>query len=244
MQKPETIENRWDLLYRDYPEVYEAFSQVKRQPLKDLGKMLHVKDKIVVDVAAGTGNSTFMLARYAKKVIGVEPEPAMINMARQKLKTSGLDNVIFKKGTAEHIPLPDSSVEVVTALTSASFYSEDNIKRFVIEAERVTRKNGFIYSLDVAPGWYGGNIAAIIWGPSRRQRVDDPDYLRDEVFTTLGFKHKDFYTFQEFNSLKHIISTYGFIFGKKVIEYIKAYNITTIKWKSRIYSKCLLSKSA
>jgi len=44
MKKPETIENRWDILYRDYPEVYEVFSLVKRRPEKDFGKMLHVKD--------------------------------------------------------------------------------------------------------------------------------------------------------------------------------------------------------
>lgn len=67
MQKPETIENRWDILYRDYPEVYEAFSKVKRRPAKDLGKMLHIKGKVVVDVASGTGRSTFALARLAKK---------------------------------------------------------------------------------------------------------------------------------------------------------------------------------
>ena len=65
----------------------------------------------------------------------------------------------------------------------------------------------------------------------------DYDYIRDETFTVLGFKHRDFYTFQEFDSLDHIISTYGFIFGKKAIEYLRVHNKTTIKWKSRIYSK-------
>jgi len=124
MEKPETIENRWDIPYSDYPEVYEAFSDVKRRPVKDFGKMLHVKDKIVVDVASGTGRSTFALARYAKKVIGVEPEAAMIKIAKENLKKNEFTNVVFRKGTSDHIPLPNQSVDVVAAITSASFITK------------------------------------------------------------------------------------------------------------------------
>lgn len=237
MQKPETIENRWDILYRDYPEVYEAFSMVKRRPVKDFGKMLNVKDKVVVDVASGTGRSTFALAHYAKKVIGVEPESAMMKIARESLKKNGITNVVFRKGTSDHIPLPAHSVDVVAAITSASFYDVDNIQRFVREAERVLANGGSIYSIDVAPGWYGGDLAPVILGPSRRQKGSDYDFVRNEVFTSLGFTHRDFYTFSDFDSMEHIISTYGFIFGKKAIEYLKAHNRTTIKWKGRIYSK-------
>jgi SAM-dependent methyltransferase len=235
MQKPETIDNQWDILYRDYPEVYEAFSVVKRRPAINLAKMLHVKDKIVVDVASGTGRSTFDLARYAKKVIGVEPESAMIKIARNTLKKNGFKNVTFLKGSSDRIPLPDRSVDVVVAITSASFFNADNIRRFVQEAERVLIGNGSVYSIDVAPGWYGGDMAPIILGSSRRQKGIDYDVVRDDTFTELGFKHKDFYTIQKYDSIEHIISTYGFIFGKNAIDYLRAHNKTTIKWKNRIY---------
>lgn len=237
MQKPETIENRWDILYRDYPEVYEAFASVKGTPAKDYGKMLNLKDKIVIDVASGTGRSTFPLARYAKRVIGVEPEAAMLKIAEDTLKQNGLKNVSFLTGTSDHIPLPDRSADVVVAFTSASFYSAENIQMFVNEATRVLVDNGFIHSVDVAPGWYGGDLAPVIRGPSRRRGGVDYEGIRDETFTSFGFKHKDFYTYSQFDSLEHILTTYGFIFGKKAIEYIRAHNKTRIKWKDRIYSK-------
>jgi hypothetical protein len=32
MSRPESIENRWDILYRDYPEIYAAFMNVPYQP--------------------------------------------------------------------------------------------------------------------------------------------------------------------------------------------------------------------
>jgi hypothetical protein len=31
-RQPETIENRWDILYRDYPEIYDAFSSFPYHP--------------------------------------------------------------------------------------------------------------------------------------------------------------------------------------------------------------------
>jgi ubiquinone/menaquinone biosynthesis C-methylase UbiE len=237
MPKPETIENRWDILYRDYPEVYEAFANVKATPFRDFGKMLGVRGKTVVDVACGTGRSTFAFAPYALKVIGVEPEEAMLKIARDNLRNSGFQNVIFKNGSSDKIPMPDNSVDIVVAVTSASFFSAENIQRYVKEAERVLVNNGSIYSIDIAPGWYGGELAPIILGPSRRQKGIDYDFIRDETFKALGFKYKDYYTFRKYDSLEHVISTYGFIFGKKVIEYLKENNRTTIKWKNRIYHK-------
>ena len=30
--KPESIENRWDILYSKYPEVYDEFAKVERVP--------------------------------------------------------------------------------------------------------------------------------------------------------------------------------------------------------------------
>ena len=131
MEKPETIENRWDILYRDYPEVYEAISKFKRTPAIEIAKEMGVEDKVIVDVASGTGTSTFALARRAKKVIGIEPEQAMMKIAKQKKKELGIKNIIFKKGTSDHIPLEDNSVEMVVALSSASFYNTENITRFV-----------------------------------------------------------------------------------------------------------------
>jgi ubiquinone/menaquinone biosynthesis C-methylase UbiE len=164
--KPETIENRWDILYRDYPEVYEAFSEVmgRSRPAKDFAKMLHVKDKIVVDVASGTGRSTFPLARYARKVIGIEPEETMLKIARQTMKQNGIKNVVFRKGTSDRIPLPDRSVDIVVAVGSASFYNRENIERFVTESERILVDDGVIYSIDIAPGWYGGDLASSFMG--------------------------------------------------------------------------------
>jgi trans-aconitate methyltransferase len=80
MSRPESIENRWDILFRDYPEVYEEFSNTPYHPTvyEQLSGIIDLRDKCVADVGAGTGNSNLALAQFAQRVIGIEREAAML----------------------------------------------------------------------------------------------------------------------------------------------------------------------
>ncbi len=237
-KRPETIENRWDILYRDYPDVYDTFAREEDIPVKDLAIMFEMQGKRVIDVGSGTGRSTFELAPYAGEVIGIEPEENMIRVARNNLASSEFRNVEFKKGTSDNIPLPDHAFDFVVSITGGSFFFAEDVKRFVKEAERVLTKNGHIIVLGVPPGWYGGELeSVIIDNPDFRKHMDRLEENVDGTFISLGFNIEDIYQTQEFRSLDHILSTYGFIFGKNAIEYIKAHSKTTIKWCFRIYSK-------
>jgi hypothetical protein len=60
-ERPETIENRWDILYRDYPEVYDEFASVPYSKIEVdvIRKMFGLRDKTVADIGSGSGISTF-----------------------------------------------------------------------------------------------------------------------------------------------------------------------------------------
>ena len=64
----------------------------------------------VLDVGAGTGKLTRLLAARGLDVVAVEPLPGM----REQL-TRAVPGVPVHPGTAEHIPLPDGSVDAVLA---------------------------------------------------------------------------------------------------------------------------------
>jgi ubiquinone/menaquinone biosynthesis C-methylase UbiE len=234
--KPETIENRWDILYRDYPEVYDEFASIPKTPkwIDVINRWFNLKGETVVDIGSGSGLSTFALSKWAKSIIGVEPEDAMMKIAVKNAKKINIRNVKFVKGYAEKIPLKNCSVDIVIAVTVASFYKERNIRLFVKEANRILVNNGFIISVDIAPKWYGGELAPVILGKTRCEKSDSEE-IRNRVFTSLGFKHKDFYQIQKYDSMKKILSTYGFIFGKKAIEHLKKHKKTRIRWKFRVY---------
>src|SRR5512135_1303871 len=97
MSRPESIENRWDILYRDYPEVYEAFSNTPYEPTvyEQLPGIIDLRGKSIADVGAGTGSSSLALAQYAGKVIGIEREAAMLRQAQEKVQGAGVRRVTF-----------------------------------------------------------------------------------------------------------------------------------------------------
>lgn len=76
--------------------------------------------EVVLDLGAGGGFDVFIASRNVGptgRAIGVDMTPEMLAKARRNLKTyresTGLDNVEFRLGEIEHLPVPDHSVDVV-----------------------------------------------------------------------------------------------------------------------------------
>ena len=70
----------------------------------------------VLDLGSGGGIDVFLAARRVGangRVIGLDLTPGMIEGARANLAKLGLENVEFKQGEIEHIPLADMSVDVI-----------------------------------------------------------------------------------------------------------------------------------
>ncbi len=231
--RPETIENRWDILYRDYPDVYEEWGRIEKQPnaVDFLCQHFPMTGKVVADVASGTGLSTFKLAQYAAFVIGIEPEDAMRSIATAEQNARGIANVRFEKGTAENLPLERGSVDVVAAVTSAN----PDVAGFAAECERVVRSGGLVLRVDIAPGWYGGELAPIIFDDPGDEPSSEP--TREAILASLGYDIVDFFMDQDYGTVEKAVSTYGFIFGRRAIDYIRAHDLTKIRWKARIRYK-------
>jgi SAM-dependent methyltransferase len=105
----------------------------------------------VVDLGAGTGKLTRQVAALTAAVVAVEPAAGM----RRRLEAE-VPGVPVLDGTAEDIPLPDASVEVVTA--GQAFHWFDT-HRALDEIARVLRPNGWLALLwNERPesGWAAG----------------------------------------------------------------------------------------
>ncbi len=230
---PETIENQWDILFRDYPEKYNEFSRTPYDPshIEVINQHFPLRNKTVIDVGSGSGISSFQLAKHADEVIGIEPQLSMINLAAQANRNKNLDNTEFLLGRAEDLPLNSESVDMVVAVFLQSLYNEENIIRFVQESERVVRKGGIVLTANVASKWYGGELAPVITGMNRKEmRIN----LRERIFGKLGYSHINFFSMQDYGTVENAIKTYGFIFGRNAIDYIRRRKKTIVKWKTRI----------
>ena len=76
------------------------------------------KGDVVVDLGSGAGNDCF-IARYETgetgKVIGVDFTPAMIDKARKNAEVRGFNNVEFRQGDIENMPITASSADVIVS---------------------------------------------------------------------------------------------------------------------------------
>jgi ubiquinone/menaquinone biosynthesis C-methylase UbiE len=152
-----------------------------------------------------------------------------IAIAEQRAR--GISNVCFEAGTAERLPLADRSVDAIVAVTSAN----PDVAAFAAECERVIRPGGLALRVDIAPGWYGGELASVISGDPSNEPPSE--LARETILAQLGYDYHDFFMDQDYGTVEKVVRTYGFIFGKRVIDYIKAHNTTTIRWKARIRYK-------
>jgi ubiquinone/menaquinone biosynthesis C-methylase UbiE len=234
--KPLTIENRWDILYVEYPEVYDAFVSVPKEPkmIDVMKNHFDLKNKTVLDIGSGAGDSSFQLSTISKQVIGLEIEDNMRQIAEAKLKELKLTNVSFIKGSALDIRLPDESVDASIAITLPLFI-EDEIRTYVREAIRVTKTKGTIINLGIAPFCYGGDLAEIILGESKVTEEDTEGVVDRILREEFGFRYFDFETIWKYDSGDHLVSTYGFIFGKKAIDYIRKTGRKHIIWTYRVH---------
>jgi SAM-dependent methyltransferase len=70
----------------------------------------------VVDVGCGAGIDTLIAAKMVGskgRVIGVDMTPAMLNKARHAAAESGCENVQFRQGYGEALPVPDGWADVI-----------------------------------------------------------------------------------------------------------------------------------
>lgn len=105
--------------------------------------------RTVVDVGAGTGKFTRSLSALGLEVTAVEPSEGM----RERLRTE-LPDVPALAGTAEELPLPDASVDLVTLAQTWHWVDEEQA---LAEAARVLRPGGslgLVWNLrDERTGW-------------------------------------------------------------------------------------------
>ena len=76
------------------------------------------KGDFVVDLGSGAGNDCF-IARHETgetgKVIGIDFTPKMIEKARMNAEARGFNNVEFREGDIEHIPITSNIADVIVS---------------------------------------------------------------------------------------------------------------------------------
>ncbi len=98
-----------------------------------------INDKAVLDIASGEGYGSFLMSNHASYVTGVDIDSASIEKANFKYQK---DNLAFKTGSSDHIPLEDHSVDVVVSFETIEHH--DRHEKMYEEIKRVLKPGGIL----------------------------------------------------------------------------------------------------
>jgi len=103
------------------------------------------RGQAVLDVAAGTGFLTVELAQRCgpeSRIVAVDPWRAATDRLAEKVARLGLANVEVVTGPAEHLTLPDDSIDVV--VSNLGINNVDDPAAVLAECARVLRPGGVL----------------------------------------------------------------------------------------------------
>ncbi len=103
---------------------------------------------VVADLGAGEGAFALLLAQSAKRVIAVDSSAKMVEVGRDQALRNGVENVEYRIGDMEQIPIEDAAVDL--AFFSQSLHHALHPERAVEEAWRILRPGGRLVILDLA----------------------------------------------------------------------------------------------
>lgn len=211
--------------YYEENNIYEIFSIAEDYPNKIFEHLYpNIKNKIVLDLGCGTGKFMQKFYKHTTKYYGLDQSENQLEIAKSKVNG---DNVEFICCSAEKIPLPDNSIDIIISTWVLGTILEDDRRiKAIEEMKRVVKKDGSIYLVE---NDIGGEFEAIRDRyPDVTETKEYNDWLENYGFVC-NSKFETFFEFENINQAKRVFSD---IFGTEVGNKIKN---NTIKHNVIIY---------
>jgi ubiquinone/menaquinone biosynthesis C-methylase UbiE len=152
------------------------------------------KGDVVIDLGSGAGNDAF-IARHETgetgKVIGIDFTPAMIEKARRNAEARGFNNVEFRQGDIEKMPVTSNVANVVVSNCVLNLVpNKDGVFK---EIYRVLKPNGHFSISDIvlvgelppaiknAAEMYAGCVAGAIQKEEYLKLIEDNSFMNVRI---------------------------------------------------------------
>ncbi|MDM8565422.1 arsenite methyltransferase [Candidatus Halobeggiatoa sp. HSG11] len=152
----------------------------------------------VIDLGSGAGFDSFLAAKAVGEtgsVIGVDMTPDMISKARGNAEQAGFNNVEFRLGEIEHLPIADNTIDVI--LSNCVINLSPEKQQVFNEAFRVLKSGGRLAISDVVataelPSEMQQDMELLSGCMSGAAQIDDlKAILYRTGFTEIKIKPKD-----------------------------------------------------
>jgi SAM-dependent methyltransferase len=139
------------------PAVVDALPERAVESFAGVGNPFSLRDlepgERVVDVGSGAGFDSFVAAHQVGStgcVVGVDMTAEMLEKSRQTVALLALDNVEFRDGLAEALPVDDAWADVVISNGVINLCADKGA--VFAEIHRVLRPGGWLQFADIANG--------------------------------------------------------------------------------------------
>src|SRR2546423_7653018 len=102
---------------------------------------------VIVDLGAGEGTLSQLLASNARKVIAIDNSPKMVEFGSKLARKHGFKNLEYRLGDIQEPPVDNNSVDL--AIFSQALHHAIRPERAIAAAHRMLKKNGRVMILDL-----------------------------------------------------------------------------------------------
>jgi len=128
---------------------------------------------VVLDIATGAGHTALAIAPHVTQVIAYDMTEQMLAETRRNAMARGLTNVLTRQGTAEALPFPDGTFDIVTVRQAPHHYAD--VRAAVREMARVVKRGGRIVMIvSVSPE---DDLLDQQW--NHIEKLRDPSHVRN-----------------------------------------------------------------
>ena len=201
-------------IYQSKGDRYEAL--ISREDYQGnipraIDEIIKVDGLDILDLGAGTGRLTLLLAPRAKSIRAFDASAEMLRVCRERLIACGLSN--WQVDVADHrqLPVQHHSADLVVSGWSVSYlavWNQENgqseLDKWLTEMKRVLRENGKIILFE--------SLGTGNEEPIRLEHVESTYQWLDAN----GFENKWIRTDYKFNSIEEAIELSRFFFGDEL----------------------------
>jgi ubiquinone/menaquinone biosynthesis C-methylase UbiE len=207
------------MIYQTDGDRYEALiSREDHQGniMKALEEIVNPDGLDIFDLGAGSGRLAVMLAPRARSVQAFDTSEEMLRVCRQKLEASGLSNWRVEGADHRHLPVEDSSADLVVSGWSVSYLAVWNpdtwraeLEKWMGEMKRVLRRGSHIVLFE--------SLGTGNEEPIRLEHLKEYYPWLDEA----GFQNKWIRTDYKFESIEEAEELSRFFFGDDLGDQVK-----------------------
>jgi ubiquinone/menaquinone biosynthesis C-methylase UbiE len=224
-------------IYEQNADIYDnlvSHEDYSGNLLTEIKRLSHISGADVVEMGAGTGRITGILAPFVNSIKAFDISQHMLDFAKIKLDKLNLNNWVFTTADNRTIPLPENCADLVISGWSIGYFAswkneewKKDTQKAVDEMERMLKPEGAALIIETL-------------GTGHKQPIEPMKELSQYyafLENELGFSRSWIRTDYKFSSIDDAEKTVRFFFGDELGDYLKDKNTAILPECTGFWSK-------